>query len=184
MNPELLQIPKRIRELREILDLSTIEVAEKLGVTLDELAQLPTIVGVAGGEEKADAIYAALKGRRINGLVTEDTPRMNVHTVVRKGEGVSVDRYEGYQFESLAFNFMHRSMEPMLVTLEVQEKDPPLVIHGGQEFNFVLEGQVKVTVGKNSFILNEGDSIYFDPKLPHGQSAVGGTTRFLTIINE
>ena len=26
---------------------------------------------------------------------------MNVHTVVRKGEGVSVDRYEGYQFESL-----------------------------------------------------------------------------------
>lgn len=34
---------------------------ELLGVTLDELAQLPTIVGVAGGEEKADAIYAALK---------------------------------------------------------------------------------------------------------------------------
>ena len=84
--------------------------------------------------------------------------------VVRKGEGVSVDRYEGYQFESLAFNFMHRSMEPMLVTLEVQEKDPPLVIHGGQEFNFVLEGQVKVTVGKNSFILNEGRlDFIFDP---------------------
>ncbi|MGV0313996.1 transcriptional regulator LsrR [Enterobacter cloacae] len=46
---------------------------ELLGVTLDELAQLPTIVGVAGGVEKADAIYAALKGRRINGLVTEET---------------------------------------------------------------------------------------------------------------
>ena len=46
---------------------------ELLGVTLDELAQLPTIVGVAGGEEKADAIYAALKGRLINGLVTEET---------------------------------------------------------------------------------------------------------------
>ena len=46
---------------------------ELLGVSLDELAQLPTIVGVAGGEEKADAIYAALKGRRINGLVTEET---------------------------------------------------------------------------------------------------------------
>jgi lsr operon transcriptional repressor len=46
---------------------------ELLGVTLDELAQLPTIVGVAGGDEKAEAIYAALKGRRINGLVTEET---------------------------------------------------------------------------------------------------------------
>jgi lsr operon transcriptional repressor len=46
---------------------------ELLGVTLDELAQLPTIVGAAGGIEKAEAIYAALKGRRINGLVTEET---------------------------------------------------------------------------------------------------------------
>ncbi|HDG8072544.1 TPA: transcriptional regulator LsrR, partial [Klebsiella pneumoniae] len=46
---------------------------ELLGVTLDELAQLPTIVGVAGGEEKAQAIYAALIGKRINGLVTEET---------------------------------------------------------------------------------------------------------------
>ena len=46
---------------------------ELLGGTLDELAQLPTIIGVAGGTEKADAIYAALKGCRINGLVTEET---------------------------------------------------------------------------------------------------------------
>jgi len=45
---------------------------ELLGISLNELAQLPTIVGVAGGEEKADAIYAALCGRRINGLVTEE----------------------------------------------------------------------------------------------------------------
>lgn len=45
---------------------------ELLGISLKELAQLPTIVGVAGGEEKADAIYAALCGRRINGLVTEE----------------------------------------------------------------------------------------------------------------
>ena len=182
MNPELLQIPKRIRELREILDLSTIEVAEKLGVTLDEYQRYES------GEQDipVSTLYeiANILGTDCTVLLTGDTPRMNVHTVVRKGEGVSVDRYEGYQFESLAFNFMHRSREPMLVTLAVQEKDPPLVIHGGQEFNFVLEGQVKVTVGKNSFILNEGDSIYFDPKLPHGQSAVGGTTRFLTIINE
>ena len=46
---------------------------ELLGVTLDELAQLPTIVGVAGGEQKAQAIHAALIGKRINGLVTEET---------------------------------------------------------------------------------------------------------------
>ena len=47
--------------------------ANALAAAKDELAQLPTIIGAAGGVEKADAIYAALKGRRINGLVTEET---------------------------------------------------------------------------------------------------------------
>ena len=86
--------------------------------------------------------------------------------------------------ESLAFNFKNRQMEPMLVTLEEQEPEPALVMHSGQEFNLVLEGKVKITVGKNSFILSEGDAIYFDPNLPHGQAAVDGRTRFLTVINE
>ena len=45
---------------------------ELLGVRLHDLAQLPTIIGVAGGKDKANAIYAALTGRYINGLVTEE----------------------------------------------------------------------------------------------------------------
>jgi len=117
-------------------------------------------------------------------LLTGEPPRMDTYSVVRKGDGISVDRYEGYQFESLAFNFMNRSMEPMLVTLEKKEKEPALVIHGGQEFNFVIEGRLKVTVGKNVFVLEPGDSIYFNPTLPHGQAAFDATTRFLTVINE
>ena len=61
---------------------------------------------------------------------------------------------------------------------------PQLVTHGGQEFNFVLKGTVKLTIGNNSFDLNEGDSVYFNPAIPHGQTAVGGDAEFLTIINE
>lgn len=182
MNSELMQIPKRIKELRDILEIPTTEMAEKLNVSLDDYLKFES------GEKDipVSTLYeiASVLGTDCTVLLTGDAPRMNVHTVVRKGEGVSVDRYEGYEFESLAFNFMNRTMEPMLVTLEVQEQEPALVIHGGQEFNYVLEGKVKVTVGKNEFILNAGDSIYFNPQLPHGQAAVGGTTKFLTIINE
>lgn len=182
MNSELQQIPKRIRELRDILEIPTTEMAEKLNMSVEEYLKYEN----GENDIPISTLYeiASILGTDCTVLLTGDAPRMNVHTVVRKGEGVSVDRYEGYEFESLAFNFMNRSMEPMLVTLAVQEKDPPLVMHGGQEFNYVLEGSVKVTVGKNSFVLNAGDSIYFNPQLPHGQAAVGGTTKFITIINE
>ncbi len=181
-NTDLLQIPKRIKELREILDISAMEMAKNLKIGINEYNDLES-----GKQDiPISMLYdiAELLHVDCTVLLTGDSPRMNTHTVVRRGEGVSVDRYKGYQFESLAFNFQNRVMEPMLVTLEVKEKEPALVMHGGQEFNFVLEGSVKVTVGNNVFVLNEGDCIYFDPSLPHGQAAVGGTTKFLTIINE
>ena len=119
-------------------------------------------------------------------LLTGDAPRMAAYTLVRKGQGVHVERYPGYSFQSLAYNFKNRTMEPMLVYLEPHEGEddqPKLVTHGGQEFNLVVEGTVKVVIGEHEFILNEGDSIYFDPSIPHGQRAVGGPVKFVTIIN-
>ncbi|MNU07166.1 Transcriptional regulator LsrR [compost metagenome] len=46
---------------------------ELIAVKPDELASIPTVLGVAGGVEKAEAIVAALKGKRINALVTEES---------------------------------------------------------------------------------------------------------------
>ena len=72
----------------------------------------------------------------------------------------------------------------MLVLLDSSKPAAALVSHTGQEFNYVVEGQVKVTVGKTEHILSAGDSIYFDARLPHGQCAVNGTGQFITIIQE
>ena len=73
----------------------------------------------------------------------------------------------------------------MVVTVgpETEINPPACVSHGGQEFNYVLEGTVKVTFGKREFILEEGDCFYFDPTVPHAQAAVGGKgAKFLTVI--
>lgn len=171
MNEALLQIPARIKELREIMEISSLAMAEKLHLDLDEYVKLED----GTKDIPVSTLYeiASVLNTDPTVLLTGENPRMNTYTVVRKGDGVRVDRYPGYQFESLAFNFINRTMQPLLVTLEEQENNPPLVMHSGQEFNLVLEGKVEVTVGKSSFLLNAGDSIYFDPQLPHGQVAVG-----------
>ena len=139
MNSELLQIPKRIKELREILDISVSEMSEKLNVTREEYEKYES------GEKDipVSTLYeiAAVLGTDCTVLMTGESPRMNSYTVVRRGSGVRVERYAGYFIESLAFNFMNRQMEPMLVTLDVQEEEPALVMHGGQEFNMVLEAR-------------------------------------------
>lgn len=182
MNEQWLQIPKRIRELREILELPQQQLAQQLSITSEEYSLLEN----GKKDIPISLLYdiAAALGTDFTVLTTGDAPRMDTYTVVRRGEGVHVDRYPGYCFESLAFNFKGRVMEPMLVTLEEKQEEPALVTHAGQEYNLVLEGSMQLTIGEQKLLLHEGDCVYFNPMLPHGQSAVGGKTRFLTVITE
>ncbi len=181
MNNQVIQIAARIRELREILDVPQEVLAEKVGVKLDEYQKYES----AQDDIPIGVLYAvaAELGVDPTELLTGEAPRMDEYTIVRGGHGVSVERYPGYAFTSLAFNYKHRDMEPMIVTISPNE-EAELVTHGGQEFNYVLEGSIKVVIQEREFILNAGDSIYFNPELPHGQHAVGGQAKFLTIINE
>ena len=43
-----------------------------IGLTLDEIRQIETVVGVAGGEAKYQAIHGAIRGQLIDVLVTDD----------------------------------------------------------------------------------------------------------------
>lgn len=100
MNDELLQIPKRIKELREILEISITEMAEKLNISHDEYEKYES------GEKDipVSALYAiaAALGTDCTVLMTGESPRMDSYTIVRRGDGVRVDRYSGYYIESLA----------------------------------------------------------------------------------
>lgn len=182
MKEELREIPLRIRELREILDISSPEMAGRLAIEPEIYAQyesgqrdipISTLYDVAG-----------ILGIDFTELITGESPKMDIYTVTRKGEGAAVERYPGYSYLSLAYNFIGRELEPLLVTLSPDDTPAPLVSHGGQEFNFVVEGRVKVTIGAREHILCAGDSIYFNPRVPHGQSAIDGPATFLTVIKE
>lgn len=180
MNEKLLLISSRIRELREILGVSPEAIAARLGVSPVVYAQYEqgTLdIPISILYEIAEQLKTDLTV-----LLTGEAPRMATHTIVRAGRGIRVERFPGYQYASLAFNFKNRDMEPLLVTLAPEDEPAPMVAHGGQEFNYVLEGRIRLTLGKNAYDLDAGDSVYFDPHLPHGQAAVGGTAKFLTVI--
>ncbi len=183
MLPQVMQIALRIRELRDALDLSAETVAHEIDVSNE------TYKGYESGEVDIPIgklyLIAGVFGVDPTVLLVGDNPRMVDYTVVRGGKGIDVERYAGYKFSSLAFNYIGRDMEPMIVTLEPDAHVPDLVTHEGQEFNYVLEGTVAVRIKNNEHILEVGDSIYFNPALPHGQRAVGDKpARFLTVINE
>lgn len=176
----ILQISDRIKELREILDISALDIARDLSLPLE------TYLKYESGELDIpiSALYkiSAQLGVDATVILTGKEPRMDTASVCRRGKGVQVERYPGYEFSSLAYNFKGRTLEPLLVFLDPVNEAAPLVAHSGQEFNYVVEGKVKVTVGTREYFLETGDSIYFDACLLHGQAAVDGPARFITII--
>ena len=172
------EIASRVKELREISDVSVEKMAEQLNMTVEKFLSYEN----AEVDFPVSVLYEISSFLRVDmtELLTGTSPRLANCSLVRKGEGIAVDRYQGYDFESIG-----RKIEPMVVTVDAStEKEPPkMVSHTGQEFNYVLEGTVKVHFGNREFILNEGDCLYFDPTTPHSQNAMGGKdAKFLTVI--
>ena len=176
------EIAARIRELREVCDYTQETLAKELNVDPE---------AYKGYEQNGDfpisVIYEIANkfGVDFNELVTGEPSRIDTYQVVRRGKGRSISRYPGYRFKDLAFRYADKVMQPLLVTLEPDDAPAKLVSHAGQEFNLVLKGTIAVVFEDREFILNEGDSIYFNPTYLHGQRCVGDTkARFLTVIAE
>ena len=182
MNEKVAHVPERIKELREILEISALDMAKDTDIPFETYSKYES------GEIDIpiSVLYTIANhlGTDVTVLLTGEEAKMDSAAVCRKGKGVQIERYPGYEFSSLAYNFKHRTMEPLLVELDSSRPQAAQVAHSGQEFNYVIEGKVKVTVGKSEHVLLPGDTIYFDARIPHGQSAVDGTAQFITIIQE
>ena len=182
MNDNRAQIPDRIKDLREVLEISAMDMAKDINVSLETYGKYEN-----GELDIPISVLYTIAGRLgidVTALMTGEDPRMDSAAVCRKGKGVQIERYPGYEYSSLAYNFKGRTMEPLLVLLDSSRPAAADVSHSGQEFNYVVEGKMKVTVAGAEYILAEGDSVYFDAALPHKQSAVDGSAKFITIIQE
>jgi transcriptional regulator with XRE-family HTH domain len=103
--------------------------------------------------------------------------------VVRSGERWLVDPPSeaahrlNYRYQSLSFTLSDKLMSPFLVEI------PPAAVsgaatsqHAGEEFLFVLSGQLEVRVGGELHRLSPGDAIYYDSDLEHSLRALEGTS--------
>jgi quercetin dioxygenase-like cupin family protein len=182
MQEKIKEISSRVKELRGLSGISAEEIASSLDIALEEYNKYES------GELDIPASIlfeiAQLLGVDMTVLLTGEDPRMHIFTITRKDEGVSVERRKQYQYEGLAPNFIHKKAEPFVVTVEPQSnQDSTPNSHPGQEFDYVLEGSLKVIIHDNEIILNEGDSIYFDSNYNHSMQAVGDkAAKFLAII--
>jgi transcriptional regulator with XRE-family HTH domain len=166
-----IKVGEKIRALREQEGLSLQEMAERTGYSSALLSQIENhLISPPLGAMIKIAKALAVK---VGAFFGED-PR-EPFTIVRKNERRLASRFAskegvsyGYSYESLGFDKKDRQMEPFLVTLEpALIKSEKLSAHEGEEFIFILEGEMEAILGDHKDVLYPGDCIYYDSSIPH-----------------
>ena len=177
------EVGLRLQGLREACDVTVEEMAHELGVSPGTYAEWEE----TGEDVPISALYHVARtfNVELTELLTGTSAKLDTYHVVRRGEGQEVDRFPGYHYDDMAWRYAGKVMQPLMVVLDPSDEPAELVCHSGQEFNFVIEGTVVVTIGDQDIELAQWDSVYFNPEIPHGQRCGGEVpAKFITIIAE
>jgi quercetin dioxygenase-like cupin family protein/DNA-binding XRE family transcriptional regulator len=182
MTETLKQIGARIKAIREISELSAADFAKSVGVEPDLYLKYES--GEADIPVSALSAISAKYNVEMTALLSGSDPKLCRISAIKKGKGLSIERRKEYKYQDLAFNFAHKKAEIFLVTVEPSGQETShAYAHQGHEFNYILEGTLKITHDGKEYLLEEGDSVYFDSGFKHAMSAVGNkTVRFLAVV--
>jgi transcriptional regulator with XRE-family HTH domain len=73
----------------------------------------------------------------------------------------------GLYYDMIAHEKSNKKMIPAIITLDNKDDYPVVLTHVGDEFLYVLEGRMNFKLGDENFIMEAGDSIYFEADVPH-----------------
>jgi transcriptional regulator with XRE-family HTH domain len=178
----------KIAQIREARKLSQAELADRSQVALGLVQQIE-----AG--ELIPSLTPLTRIARVLGVrmgtflddVEEVGPVVNrkgrIKQTVRFAGGSRAARGE-LDFHALALDKAGRHMEPFLIdVLPASDKEYEKSSHEGEEFLYVLSGEIELLYGKDSYRLAEGDSIYYDSIVAHHVHAgADAPARILAVV--
>ena len=183
-------VGSKIKGIRESKNLSLEEIAESSGLSKDQ------IMSIENGQNMPSLgplikIARAL-GIRL-GTIMDDNEALG--PVVCRAEereqqssisfsNGSTDARKHMEYHPLAQQKAGRHMEPFIIDINPEENPNfQLSAHEGEEFIFVMSGEVEVDYGKEKYTLKEGDSIFYDSIVKHHiHGAPGKSAKILAVV--
>ncbi|MDP8288670.1 MAG: cupin domain-containing protein [Candidatus Electryonea clarkiae] len=171
----ILEVGTKIRSVRKGLSKTLEEVAQEIGVTRSFLSQVER-GKVAPSITSLRKIAKTLRIPIFLLLNSELENDQKTNVVVRKSERRNLILPHATTIYQLLSPDLNRKIEMILTHLDPDSSscDEPL-FHNGEECAFVLAGKVLIEVGGEEYILEEGDSFYFDCGIPHKITNIGDT---------
>ena len=164
------KIGNRIKKFRELKEVSIQDLSSRTGLDIDLLKDI-----------EQDRVYPALGillkisralGTRL-GTFIDDQISEDPVIITKENRTCETNSYRGnkgnlaLKFYSLGRGKTDRHMEPFFIEIFPESKELDFSSHEGEEFIVVLSGEIQVTYGNKTYLLSQGDSIYYNSTVPH-----------------
>ncbi len=150
-----MKIGERIKNLRQLSNLTQEELAERANLTKGFISQIErdlTSISLDSLVQILDAL-----DENISDFFKEASQEKIVY---REKDRVAIEKEKIDKFELLVPGSTNRRLEPILLTLKKGEATPKEKPHEGEEFGFVLRGRVNLRFGKEVLKLKKGVCFY------------------------
>ncbi|KWE72648.1 XRE family transcriptional regulator [Burkholderia ubonensis] len=177
MDSDIMRIGQRIRRLRRESKKTLLEIATEAKLSVGFLSQVErnlTGISISSLVNVAKALNVPL-----GALIDQPRqPQPDSHQGNR--ESYAVDR-ASQRYERLSTTFDGSLINAVKVQM-MEGYCSEWVAHGGDEFVYVLSGQIRYTIGKKDYPLSSGDSIHFDAHKKHRVANVGAGPAELIVV--
>ncbi|UCE64314.1 MAG: FAD-binding protein [Nitrospirota bacterium] len=168
----------KVKKLRESHDFTVEALAEATG-------QSPDFIEKVERDEITPPVSFLL---RFAGAL-----QVNPGTFLRREEKTMIRNQRAREFMKRTQNYSYQTLSPgaesdhlraFMITIEPKQTHKPVAYkHDGEEFIFVMEGGLRLTLGNKAHHLKPGESIHFNSDTPHKlKSTSNEMTRCLVVL--
>jgi transcriptional regulator with XRE-family HTH domain len=174
-----ISLGSRLRALRKERDLTQRELADRArvssnAISLIERGQISPSVSTLQNLARALNVNMCY-------FFDEDVQTSIIHVKAEERPGLES---RGVTIESIGKRLLAQELEPFFISLAPgSEGGRRQVIHSGHEFVYCVRGSVEYEIDGQVYLLNKGDSLFFEAELPHyWRNPTEGTAELLLIL--
>lgn len=176
------RLGERIRRKRETSHLKLNDLARKVGISSSALSQIenakafPSILTL---KNIADSL-----GTTVGELVGENETLLNKPLIKNDQKKFVQENESGTKVYLISHHDPHKQMETYLIEFAPgSDSEGIMTNHPGQEFCYIVEGKLAIVLDDKPYILEVGDSFYFNSNNAHNaQNIINGTTKVVWIV--
>lgn len=181
---ELGEISKKIKSLRLQKGMNQETLAQRAGLARSyisliesgkKMAALSTLVLIADG-------LGVGVGEFFEDEENFQSPKIVVNRKINTRPTTEKTPF-GYTYSPLSRGKRNKMFDPFFIRLQPKSKQQYDFVHKGEEFDYILQGSIKLTYGDEVITLEAGDSVYFDSSVAHRLEVIGNKVAYMISIN-